>query len=259
VYQPGSLRKPENLALLRNLAPDLIAVAAFGQILPPEVLRLAAHGCLNVHASILPRHRGASPVAAAILAGDQETGVTIMLMEEGLDTGPILAQVSTVIDSRETAGELTTRLADLGAHLLVEMLPRWLSGGIQPLTQDQARATMSRILKKTDGWLDWTKPAHDLDRQVRAYAPWPGTVTAWQGKQLKIIQASPLASVGGASSAEPGVVSLSRDPLGQEAIVCSCGEGSLCLQVVQLEGKRPLSASEFVRGYRAIIGSRLGA
>jgi methionyl-tRNA formyltransferase len=260
VYQPGSLRKPESLHLMLRLAPDLIVVAAFGQILPPDVLCIPEHCCLNVHASLLPRHRGASPVASAILDGDRETGVSIMLMEEGLDTGPILSQAMSPIGEHETAGELTWRLAEMGAHLLVETLPRWLASGLEPTPQDESRATMSRLLRKEDGRLDWSKPADVLDRQVRAYTPWPAAFTTWNGKQFKIVQARPL--VGAAAEAPgvraPGTVFVTQQDE-RELLACTCGQGAIVFEVVQLEGRRALPAADFLRGNSAIVGSRLGA
>lgn len=262
VYQPGSLRRPESLALLHHLAPDLIVVAAFGQILPPDVLELPAHGCLNVHASLLPRYRGASPIAAAILAGDAETGVTLMEMEEGLDTGPIVAQVATPIGDEETTGELSVRLAELGAELLVETLPVWLAGGIAPTPQDDAAATLTRLLRKEDGMLDWREPAAALDRQVRAYTPWPGAFTTWQGRQLKVLRARPLPPEANPSAPrEPGTVFLAPDgtgPGGRGQLACQCCQGALALVMIQLEGKRALPAAEFLRGYASIVGARLG-
>ncbi len=271
VWQPGPLRRPENLEGLRRLAPDVIVVAAFGQILRREVLELPRFGCINVHASLLPRHRGASPVAAAILAGDQETGVTIMLMDEGLDTGQILAQRSIAIAPDDTTGTLSEKLSHLGAALLLETLPRWLAGALTPQPQDDAQATQTRLLKKEDGIINWQLPAQALARQVRAYTPWPGTATTWRGKTLKILRAAALEpdeSVdnvdrvdGGAEFAQEGEpagkVSL-RTIDGTKALVARCGQGFLRLDVVQLEGKRALGADEFVRGQPAIIGETLG-
>jgi methionyl-tRNA formyltransferase len=179
VYQPGPLRRPEALTLLQSLAPDLIVVAAFGQILPAEVLRLPTYGCLNVHASLLPRWRGAAPISAAILAGDAEPGVSIMLMDEGLDTGPVLEQAATPIGLDETAGQLSDQLAELGAETLLRTLPRWLGGAIPPQPQDDARATMTRPLHKEDGRLDWTRPADEVARAVRAYTPGRERTRRW--------------------------------------------------------------------------------
>jgi methionyl-tRNA formyltransferase len=258
VFQPGSLRHADALTLLRHLAPDLIVVAAFGQILPPEVLKLPAHGCLNVHASLLPRHRGASPVAAAILEGDEQTGVTIMLMDEGLDTGPIIAQRATATGSDEVAGELAPRLAELGADLLVEVLPRWLAGGIVPTPQDPAQATTTRLLHKDDGRLDWALPAATLARQVRAYTPWPGAFTTWQGHQLKVLRARPVRQPPTTSPRDPGIVFLARADRGRELLACACGQGALALEMIQLEGRRALPSAEFLRGYAPIVGARLG-
>jgi methionyl-tRNA formyltransferase len=257
VWQPGPLRRPENLEELRRLAPDVIVVAAFGQILRREVLELPRFRCLNVHASLLPRHRGASPITAAILAGDAETGVTIMLMDEGLDTGPMLAQRSIPVAPDDTTGTLSEKLSRLGAELLLETLPRWFGGALTPQPQDEARATHTQLLKKEDGIINWHLPAEDLARQVRAYLPWPGASTTWRGKTLKIQRAAALEPPAPAETDEPaGKVSL-RTVEGVRALVVRCGQGYLRLEVIQLEGKRALSADEFVRGQPAIIGDTL--
>lgn len=252
VYQPGSLRRPEALALLRDLAPDLIVVAAFGQLLPPDVLALPPHGCLNVHASLLPRWRGASPINAAILAGDAETGVTIMLMDAGLDTGPALARRAMPIGPDETAGELSDQLALLGADLLVETVPRWLAGVITPEPQDDTQATMTRLLQKSDGWLDWQRPAAELARQVRAYTPWPGAFTTWQGRTLKIQRAR---AIPFETDLPPGACFASA---GDTPLAVICGEGALALEVIQLEGKRAMPAAEVLRGHPALASAQLG-
>jgi methionyl-tRNA formyltransferase len=257
VYQPGPLRRPQALTMLHRLAPDLIVVAAFGQILPPEVLELPEHGCLNIHASLLPRHRGASPIAGAILAGDAQTGATIMQMDEGLDTGPVLAQQPTPIGARETAGELSVRLAELGANLLIAVLPRWLAGGIAPAPQDPALATTTRLLRKEDGLLDWARAAEELDRQVRAYTPWPGTFTTWQRRQLKLLRTRPLLAEPDEAPRVPGEVFLAPVEEGQQ-LACACGQGALALEMIQLEGKRALPAAEFLRGSASFVGARLG-
>jgi len=253
VYQPGPLRRPEALALLSDLAPDLIVVAAFGQILPPEVLALPLHGCLNVHASLLPRWRGASPINTAIVAGDTETGVTIMLMDAGLDTGPALARRATPIGAEETAGELSERLALLGAELLVETVPRWLAGVITPEPQDESRATMTRLLQKSDGRLDWQRPADELARLVRANTLWPGAFTTWDGHTLKILRARALPFE---TDLPPGVCFA---PAGDPSLAVICGEGALALEVIQLEGKRAMPSAEVVRGHPALASARLGS
>ncbi|MGE5334176.1 MAG: methionyl-tRNA formyltransferase [Nitrososphaerota archaeon] len=251
VYQPGPLRRPEALALLRDLAPDLIVVAAFGQLLPPEVLSLPLHGCLNVHASLLPRWRGASPINAAILAGDAETGVTIMLMDAGLDTGPMIARRATPIGSNETAGELSDRLASLGAELLVETVPRWLAGALMLEPQDDSQATMTRLLRKGDGRLDWRQPADELARQVRAYTPWPGAFTIWDSRVLKIQRAAALPSN---DDRPPGACFIAT---GDGSLAVACGQGALALEVIQLEGKRALPAADVLRGHPALASAHL--
>ena len=251
VHQPGPLRRPEALALLREIAPDLIVVAAFGQLLPPDVLSLPLHGCLNVHASLLPRWRGASPINTAILAGDAETGVTIMLMDAGLDTGPMLARRATPIGGDETAGELSDRLALLGAELLVETAPRWLAGVLMLEPQDDAQATLSRLLRKSDGRLDWRLPADELARQVRAYTPWPGAFTTWERGALKIQRARALPIT---SDLAPGACFIPADEGG---LAVACGKGTLLLEVIQLEGKRAAPAADVLRGYPALASAHL--
>jgi methionyl-tRNA formyltransferase len=254
VHQPGSLRRPEAQQLLRALAPDLIVVAAFGQILPREVLDLPEYGCLNVHASLLPRHRGASPVAGALLAGDTETGASIMLMDEGLDTGPVVARRAVPIQPGETAGELTDRLAVLGATLLVQTLPTWLARGIGPEPQDESKATMTRPLHKEDGHLDWHTSAIPLERAVRAYSPWPGAVTTWEGRQLKVLRARALADPQGHAPGECFTVVEGRETL----LACACEQSALAFGVIQLEGKRAMPSEELLRGHPALATAYLG-
>ncbi|RPI54462.1 MAG: methionyl-tRNA formyltransferase, partial [Chloroflexi bacterium] len=253
VFQPATLRRPEAVERLVAWQPDLVVVAAFGQILRPEVLAIPPHGCLNVHASLLPRYRGAAPIPAAILAGDERTGVTIMRMDEGLDTGPMLAQADWPIGSRDTTGSLTEVLARLGAGLLVEVLPGWLAGAIAPRPQDEAQATYCRTLRKEDGLLDWALPAAHLDRQVRACDPWPGAYTTWAGQRLKILRARPLPGRPGARRAEPGRVVDLAPGMGVAA-----GEGVLELLEVQLAGKSALDVQAFGQGRRDFVGSPLG-
>lgn len=255
VYQPGPLRRPDALALLRSLAPDIIVVAAFGQLLPKEVLDLPPHGCLNVHASLLPRWRGASPIAAAILAGDSETGVTIMQMEEGLDTGPIVAQRAIPIAPDDTTGTLTAKLADLGAGLLIDTLPKWLAGGIEYTEQDSAKATLTRPLQKEEGRLLWTRLAVELERQVRAYAPWPGAFTTWNGHVVKILKA--VVSDMPTEGRSPGSCFLAGTGAGQR-LLCACGTGALELTMLQLEGKRAMPAADVLRGHPALAEATFG-
>ncbi len=252
VFQPDSLRTPEAQAHLRDWQPDVIVVTAFGQILTPAVLELASHGCLNVHASLLPRWRGAAPVAAAILAGDDVAGVTVMKMDAGLDTGPIVAQREETIRPDDTRDTLGRRLSKLGADLLVESLPAYLRGEITPRPQCEEEATYAHQLHKEDGRLDWTEPAVALDRRMRAFTPWPGTFTTWQGRRLKILQAKPLPER--ESEVKPGTV-IDLD----EACGVVTGEGVLRLEKVQLAGKRAMAIEAFLPGQRDFIGSQLGS
>jgi methionyl-tRNA formyltransferase len=251
VFQPRSLRTPDAVAQLADWKPEVIVVAAFGQILTEEVLDLPPHGCLNVHASLLPRWRGAAPVAAAILAGDEVTGVTIMKMDPGLDTGPILAQQEEPIRADDTRAALTERLSFVGAQLLVETLPEYLAGNLEPRPQDDEKATLAEQLRKEDGRLDWSRPAIVLDRKIRAFTPWPATFTFWGGRRLKVITASPLPDWEG--EADPGTV---VDMDGGAAV--ATGKGALRLEKVQLAGKRAMAIGPFLRGRQDFVASRLG-
>jgi methionyl-tRNA formyltransferase len=251
VYQPKSLRSPEAIQHLARWQPDVIVVAAFGQILSAQVLDLPQHSSLNVHASLLPLYRGAAPIPAAILAGDQGTGVTIMRMDEGLDTGPILAQAELAILPDDTTATLTATLAVLGAQLLAEILPAWLAGRVPEKPQDPFLATYCRPLEKADGRLDWTQSAVHLDRQVRACDPWPGTFTTWKGQRLKVLRAHPRSQRDG--DGQPGLVVAHNDGF---AVVT--GDGLLEVLEVQLAGKKPMAAALFARGQRYLIDSVLG-
>lgn len=255
VIQPPKLRPPEVVAELQAVGYDLAVVAAYGEILRPNVLTIPAHGNLNVHASLLPAYRGAAPINAAILNGDSTAGVTIMLMDVGMDTGPMLASRAIPIQPEDTTGTLTPKLAMLGAELLIARLPRYLSGELQPEAQDDALATYTRPLHKDDGRVDWTQHAARIERLLRAYDPWPGAFTTWQGKRLKLIAVnvpSPDPSLAGRGDA--GTVYRRAD--GEIAVVC--GNGELILQAVQLEGKAVAPIRSFVNGYKDFLGSRLG-
>lgn len=260
VLQPGSLRKPTAQQQLADLAPDLIVVAAFGQILPPAVLHLPPYGCLNVHASLLPRHRGASPIATAILEGDELTGNTIMLMDAGLDTGGIIAQFAFAIEPRDTTATLTKRLAEQGAKLIAHVVPGWIAGEYAAAPQPEAEATMTRLIRKEDGIIDWRHDAAMIDRQIRAYTPWPGTKTTWRDQTVKIVTAHPLAEMDQtladvAMSQLPGtVIAWGRGANQRLAVICG-EESVLVLDTIQLPGKRAGAAADIARGQPALIGA----
>ncbi|MBA7466091.1 Methionyl-tRNA formyltransferase [subsurface metagenome] len=255
VVQPVSLKRAEVVAQLAELHPDVIVVAAFGQILPQSVLNIPSYGCINIHPSLLPRFRGASPVAAAILAGDEFTGVSLMLMDRGLDTGPILARAQIPISARDTTGSLTAKLSLTAAELLLEVLPHWSRGELTPQPQSEAEATYSGPISKEEGEVDWRLPAVGIWRRVRALQPWPGCYTRWQGRQLKVIEAVPLPAE---RTLELGqVVALTSATESKAAFGVSTGEGILGVLKVQLEGKRAMSAAEFLRGQRQFSGAIL--
>ena len=254
VFQPASLRRDEDaLKGLKALAPDVIVVAAYGLFLPAVLLDLPKLGALNVHPSLLPRHRGPSPVASAILTGEADTGVTIIRLDEGMDSGPIIAQRETAIGADETAGDLTVRLFDMGAALLVESLSSWEKGDIQAIAQDHSQATVTFRLARKDGEMEWRRPAVELSRQVRAYHPWPGTFTRWRGRLLKIVEARGI-EYDPPDTPTPGTVMALPD--GRVGI--GTGAGILEVARVQLEGRRAVTGREFVAGYRDFIGSIVG-
>ncbi|MDA0263128.1 MAG: methionyl-tRNA formyltransferase [Chloroflexi bacterium] len=252
VFQPASLRSAAAQSELAKLKPDAIIVAAYGKLLPKPVLEAAPLGCLNIHPSLLPKHRGPSPVATAILEGDRVTGVTLMLLDEGMDTGPLIAQEEYALAGEETAVGLTQTLFELGGQLLKRTLPRWQSGELKATPQDDALATVTRKLERSDGLADWTLTAEELDRRSRAFTPWPGLFTHWNGSGLKLVAVSVLP---GGSGGEPGLVVESGDPDAPAAVVTA--QGLLGLRTVQLEGKRAVPAGDFLRGAPGFIGARL--
>lgn len=260
VLQPPTLRAPEAVAALRALAPEAGVLAAYGQIVPLEVLALPPRGILNIHPSLLPRHRGASPVAAAILAGDQETGVTLFQLNEGLDSGPIIAQRRRPIDDRDTTGTLTAALARDGADLLLEALPRWLDGSLPATPQDQSQVTYAPRITAEEARLDWGRPAAELWRRVRAFSPWPGAFCPLRGRRLRVWEAWPLSDRRGGPGRVLALERLTTGPEGVrgcEVIVVGTGQGALALLQVQREGKRTLPAGEFARGERGLLGASL--
>jgi methionyl-tRNA formyltransferase len=260
VLQPERVRAPGSLAALGELAPDVAVVVAFGQIFPPDLLALPPLGCVNLHASLLPRYRGAAPIQAAIAAGERTTGVTTMRMEAGLDSGPILLQEELPIGPRETAGELGARLAALGARLTVETLARLARGELAARPQDGALATYAPRLTRASGEADWSLPATALFDRLRAYTPWPGMASALRGKPVKIVWGEPLDGGAGpgdaaAGGAAPGTVLAVGD--GRLAVACGGGT-AFGVERLQRPGRPPRAAADFANGERLRPGERFG-
>jgi methionyl-tRNA formyltransferase len=251
IYQPESLRDAAARQRLRDTAADLFLVAAFGLIFGPKTLAIPPHGCVNVHASLLPRYRGASPIAAAILNGDAVAGVTLMLMERGLDTGPTLARAELAVVPDETTASLTERLAHLGAALTIDVLPRYVCGALTPAPQSETGASLTRPLVKADGWLDWHRGATELERQVRAMWPWPRAWTTLDGEPLQVHAAS----VRSAAASDAPVGTLTELD-GQPAVVC--GQDDLVLERVQPAGGKPMDGRAFLAGRRYALTQCLG-
>lgn len=248
VIQPEKLRQPEALEQLRAWSPDVIVVAAFGQILRQDVLDLPPFGCINVHASLLPRWRGAAPINAAILHGDGETGITIMKMDAGLDTGPILSQRAVRIAPDETAGSLFAKLSRLGADLLLDTLPGYLAGEIEPRPQPEEGVTYASMLKKEEGRLDFSRPAKELERRIRAFNPWPGTYFEWDGNLLKVHRAGSSSSLRRGSG--PGKVREGQRLIVDGLPAVGTSEGLLVLEEVQPAGRKSMSGKAFLAGAR---------
>ena len=260
VLQPTSLRLPEVEAQFAAMEPDVMVVASYGRILPPEILAVPAMGCLNVHPSLLPKYRGSSPVAEALLQGDTVTGVTIMLLDEGMDTGPIVAQEEYPVLADDTSESLTIRMFERGAELLVRTLPAWVNNEITATPQDESKATYSRRLEKSDGALDFTSPAKQLSNQVRALHPWPGAYCSWKGQTLKVLKALPLpagaANPEDLTGATPGkVVALKSGEATSLGIVT--GDGLLGVVELQLAGRKASDAGAFLRGHTDFLGAQL--
>ncbi len=258
VLQPEKLRAAEALEQIRHLAPELIAVAAYGKILPPAWLQLPPRGCVNVHASLLPRYRGAAPIQWAILEGETVTGVTIMQMNERMDAGDILLQRDTAIGPEETCGQLQERLAELGALALCEAIEGLRRGELRARPQDESAATLAPRLEKADGRIDWRRPAVEIERRTRAFNPWPSAYTQLGDLQLKVHRARVVVTDEPSASrppaeAVPGTVVEVRD-----LPVVACGEGLLRLEEVQLEGRQQLDGASFARGARLQRGVVLG-
>jgi methionyl-tRNA formyltransferase len=249
VLQPRRVRDPESVAAILELEPDLLVVASFGQILPRALLDQPPHRALNLHPSLLPRFRGPSPIAGAILDGANETGVTLMQMSAKMDAGPILDQVEANVEPNVTAGALRDRLAQVAADLLIRDLPRWLRDELAPRPQDESLATYTSLIRKEDGEIDWSEPAALLARKVRAYNPWPVAYTGWRGRQLRLLEAQPVRGV-----AAPGQV----QGLQGDKLLIGTGDGLLGAGRLQLAGGKPLTASELIRGHPSLLEARLG-
>ena len=261
VFQPPTLKNPQALTEMKLLEPDVMVVAAYGKILPDDFVNLAPFGCLNVHPSLLPLYRGATPIPAAILNGDTTTGVSIMMIKSGpVDSGPVIAQTNAPIDPGDTTGTLTRKLADIGAELLINTLHEWLQHQVDPqkitpMEQDHTKATIAKLIKKEDGEIDWKLPARDIWLRVRAYNPWPTAYTHWNGKLLKILEAEPIDA--STFNKKPGAVV----PLKQKGAACGVvtGEGVLGLKTLQLEGRIATSSANFINGARDFVGSTLSS
>jgi len=249
VFQPEKLRRPEAVEQLRNLAPDLVVVVAYGQILPKVVLDMPRFGCINVHASLLPKYRGAAPINKAIIDGETVTGVTTMYMDEGLDTGDMLIRKSLDIGPDETAGELHDRLAPLGAEAMRETLQRLCAGTLERVPQNDAESSYASMMKKEDGRIDWSRPARQVHNLVRGLDPWPSAYTTLDGLTLKIAATSVAAGTG-----EPGTVLQAS----ADGVLVACGEQALLVGRLQLPGKKRLAAADFLRGHDLPPGTRLG-
>ena len=251
LLQPLKMKDPEFLHALAEWKPDMIAVAAFGRILPPAILSLPPRGCINVHGSLLPKYRGAAPIQWAIINGETETGITTMLMDEGMDTGAILLQEAIPITTHETSGTLAPQLAELGGKLLVETITRLKAGTLVPQPQDTSRATLAPLLKKEDGAIDWTLPAMALANRVRGLSPWPGAYTTVGSDSWRIWKALALP---GPVTTPPGViVAITR-----EAIHVATGDGVLAVMDLQPANNRRMAVSQYLAGHPIAIGLQLG-
>ncbi len=250
VFQPEKIRDPEAVKVIRDLSPDLIVVSAFGQILSREILEIPEYGCINIHASLLPEYRGASPIQRCIMDGRAETGITIMQMDEGLDTGDILLQRSIPIAEDETGGSLFEKLSVLGAELLKEALSGIKERSIKPLPQDEERSSYTGMIKKEAGRLEFGKSAVELERLIRALDPWPSAYCRYKDKTLKIWKAE---VTDADDKAAPGTIT----SVGKADFTVRCGSGALTVKEVQLEGKKRMDCSDFLRGVRVEAGSML--
>lgn len=251
ILQPTKMKDPDFLAALQKWDADVIAVAAFGRILPPSILSLPRHGCLNVHGSLLPRYRGAAPIQWAIIKGETETGITTMLMDEGMDTGAILLQERMAIEPQDTAGSLSVRMAALGGRLLSETMKHLKSGTLMPSPQDDRQATLAPILKKEDGLIDWNEPARSLANRIRGLSPWPGAYTFSHADRWVLWKAAPLSEP---ASAAPGTIV----DVTKQALHIATGDGLLAVNELQVANSRRMMVAQYLAGHPIQPGLRLG-
>lgn len=255
VLQPEKIRNnQEFIEKIKELSPDLIIVAAYGKIIPADILSIPAKGCVNIHGSVLPKYRGPSPIQAAILEGEKNTGITIMLMDEKMDTGPILSQREIHIDPKETSETLHEKLSHLGAELLIDTLPKYISGEIKPVTQDDSIATYCQMITRDNGKLIWDKTSEELDRQIRAFTPWPGTFTFYHiqpNKRLKILKAEIFNKELTENNEPYGTIRF------DDTVLVKTGNGWLSILELQFEGTKPSNAREFINGHPKMNGTVL--
>ena len=254
VYQPRRIRDEEAAAYLARFEADIIVVAAFGQILPKEILELPPYGCVNVHASLLPKYRGAAPIQWAVINGDPVSGVTTMQMDEGLDTGDMLLKTVIELDKKETGGSLHDKLADAGAKLCVETLRRMEEGSIRQEKQSESPTVYAKMLGKALGRIDWNRDAVSIERLIRGLNPWPSAYTTWDKKTMKIWDADVAGDVPGSEEAKPGTIT----SVSKQEFTVKTGEGSLTIRELQIPGKKRMDAGAFLRGYSLKEGLILG-
>ncbi len=251
IWQPDSIKTPEFIQQIKDQKPDIILIADYGKIIPLDIIKIPQYGSLNIHPSLLPKYRGSSPIQNTILNNDQETGATLMLIDESVDHGPIITNNRIQITNNKiTAEELSKELAELGAKLFIETLPLWISGEIKAIPQDHSMAIFTKKIKKEDGLIDWSLNAEAIDARFRAYQPWPGVYTYWRNQRLKIIKANTLEID---HKLILGTVFLTE----KKELAVACGKDALILEEVQLEGKKKIAAKIFLNGCPGVVGSIL--
>ena len=250
VYQPVKAREPEFVSLLAGMKPDVIVVVAFGQILPKSILDIPRYGCVNIHASLLPKYRGASPIQHAVVNGDKESGITTMMMAEGLDTGDMLDQEAIVLDEKETGGSLHDKLSEVGGRLILKTLKKLEEGTAKRTPQDDSKACYVGMIKKSMGDIDWSMDAVSIERLIRGLNPWPSAYTSWDGKVIKLWEATALEK-------EYEGISGQVAEVGRDCLIIKTGKGSLSLKELQLQGKKRMDVGAFLRGYPVSAGTVL--